>query len=114
MLGSLFERLFKCRHHRLTRPITPVTPDVSNGRTYVVCLDCAKHFEYDWGQMKVGKVIPQPVEGGVLPDDRPRRLRRGVKYAIVGSVLPLAVLLGKVLVSRPRRSRPSEEEKPKT
>jgi hypothetical protein len=61
--------------------------------------------------MKGGELIPQPVERGVLPEDRPpRRLRRGVKYALVGSILPLAVLLGKLLVSRPRRSRPSEEE----
>ena len=114
MPGSLFERLFKCPHRRLTRPITPVSPGVASSGTYVVCLDCAKHFEYDWGQMKVGKVIPQPGERGVLPERRPGRLRRGIKYALVGSVLPLAVFLSKVLVSRRPRSRPLEEKKSKT
>jgi len=28
-----------------------VTP--SQTGTYVVCLDCGRHFDYDWSQMKV-------------------------------------------------------------
>ena len=27
----------------------------SDGGIYVVCLDCGKHFDYDWSQMRVVK-----------------------------------------------------------
>jgi hypothetical protein len=105
----------------MTRPITPVSrPGVPSGGTYVVCLDCAKQFEYDWERMKIGKAIPRPVEDGVLPADLPRRRNPGVKYALLGSALPLAVMLGKTLLSKRRppsdtqRPRPSAEDKPET
>ena len=64
MIDSLLNLLFRCGHKRLSRPVTPVTrsgePTVE---TYVVCLDCGKHFAYDPENMRFGKRIketPQP------------------------------------------------------
>lgn len=28
-----------------------------SGETYVVCLDCAKQFVYDWDKMRTGELI---------------------------------------------------------
>ena len=57
-----------CRHGHLSQPFSAgssqparlrhteweaVTGDASGH--YVVCLDCGKHFAYDWSQMRVMK-----------------------------------------------------------
>jgi hypothetical protein len=57
-----------CWHRRLSMPFSPAPPrsyELSsqdapslppyNGGTYVVCLDCGRHFVYDWSQMRVLK-----------------------------------------------------------
>jgi hypothetical protein len=44
--------LFGCAHRHCTFPMTAKTPG-ANSTTYVVCLDCAKEFPYDWELMKV-------------------------------------------------------------
>ena len=44
--------LFGCAHRHCTFPMTAKTPG-ADSTTYVVCLDCAKKFPYDWELMKV-------------------------------------------------------------
>ncbi|HEX8813606.1 MAG TPA: hypothetical protein VF742_16590 [Terracidiphilus sp.] len=57
-----------CRHRHISQPFSAVsTSGHSSGHTeweaiiggasghYVVCLDCGKHFVYDWAQMRVMK-----------------------------------------------------------
>lgn len=54
----LLDSLFGCSHRHLSFPITirgvrhRNTAAALSG-TYVVCLDCAKQFAYDWDEMKV-------------------------------------------------------------
>jgi hypothetical protein len=51
--------LFGCAHHNCTFPITTkkpgtLTPEGKHStNTYIVCLDCAKEFPYDWQEMRV-------------------------------------------------------------
>ena len=105
MLGSIFENLFGCSHRRLTRPITPVSkPGVPSGETYVVCLECGKQFAYDWNHMRIGKPIERSPDSGVLQPEMPLAAKTKIKYALFGSAIPLAVLLGSALVTN-RRSK---------
>ena len=105
MLGSIFESLFGCSHRRLTRPITPVSkPGVPSGETYVVCLECGKQFAYDWNHMRIGKPIERSPDSGVLQPEMPLAARTKIKYALFGSAIPLAVLLGSALATN-RRAR---------
>ena len=58
MLEKIMNLLFRCRHHRLSRPLSPATKAGDpRSRSYVVCLDCGKHFDYDTTLMRLGKVI---------------------------------------------------------
>jgi hypothetical protein len=103
MIGTIFNMLFKCSHSRLTRPITPVSkPGVASGETYVVCLDCGKQFAYDWNHMRIGKQIDRSSDSGVLQPEMPGGRKAKMKYALFGSAIPLAVLLGSVLVTKRR------------
>jgi len=103
MIGSILDSLFGCSHRRLTRPITPVSkPGVPSGETYVVCLDCGKQFSYDWNHMRIGKPIERTSDSGVLHPDMPDKAKSKVKYALLGSAIPLAVLLGSVLAKKRR------------
>jgi hypothetical protein len=105
MLGSIFENLFGCSHRRLTRPITPVSkPGVPSGETYVVCLECGKQFAYDWNHMRIGKPIERSADSGVLQPEMPVGAKTKIKYALFGSAIPLAVLLGSALATN-RRAR---------
>jgi hypothetical protein len=105
MLGSIFESLFGCSHRRLTRPITPVSkPGVPSGETYVVCLECGKQFAYDWNHMRIGKPIERSPDSGVLQPEMPVAAKTKIKYALFGSAIPLAVLLGSALATN-RRAR---------
>ena len=50
-----FLSLFRCSHSRTTFPITRKRSAASAiNRTYVVCLDCGKEFDYDWKAMRMG------------------------------------------------------------
>jgi len=105
MIGSIFDSFFGCSHRRLTRPITPVSkPGVPSGETYIVCLDCGKQFAYDWNHMRIGKPIKRSPDTGVLRPDMPGAAKTKIKYALLGSALPLAVLLGSALATK-RRAR---------
>lgn len=56
MIDAMMNLLFGCRHHNMTRPITPVRKaSVTASCTYVVCLDCGQQFHYDTTQMCMGK-----------------------------------------------------------
>jgi len=44
--------MFGCAHRHLTFPRTTKKPG-ADSTMYVVCLDCAKKFTYDWELMKV-------------------------------------------------------------
>jgi len=108
MLGSILGGLFGCSHRRLTRPITPVSkPGVPSGETYVVCLECGKQFVYDWNRMRIGKPIERSVDTGVLNPEVPGAAKTKMKYALFGSAIPLAVLVGGALVAN-RRSKKGE------
>jgi hypothetical protein len=105
MISSIFQTLFGCSHKRLTRPITSVSkPGVPGGETSVVCLDCGKQFAYDWDHMRIGKPIERSHDSGVLPPDMPGAAKTKMKYALIGSAIPFAVLLGSAM-ARNRRAR---------
>jgi len=103
LIDSILNLIFRCPHHRLTRPVTPVSKaGQPHGETYVVCLDCGKQFAYDITQMKIGKPLASSPESGVLPPDMPRPRAHKVKYALWASV-PLAFFAGALLKGRPRK-----------
>jgi hypothetical protein len=57
VLTFLLSFLFSCRHRHYSFPISVPkqrVPLIRPGADmYVVCLDCARQFPYDWEQMKV-------------------------------------------------------------
>jgi hypothetical protein len=108
MIDTISNLLFRCSHRRLTRPMTPVSkPGAPSGETYVVCLDCGMQFSYDLKQMRIGKRIEKSATEGVLPPDLPKPAHTRMKYALLGSALPLLVMLGKGLASK--RTTPPQE-----
>ncbi len=58
-----------CRHRHMSLPFSSSTAtrkhadgggswdkiSSEDSKPYVVCLDCGKHFEYDWSRMRVVK-----------------------------------------------------------
>lgn len=65
MIDAIMNLLFGCRHHRITRPITPVRKVNSEaGAAYVVCLDCGQQFSYDTRQMCMGERLASPSSTG--------------------------------------------------
>ena len=59
MIDSMLNLLFRCRHGRITRPISPSSKSaVRQTGTYVVCLDCGKQFDYDLAKMRIGRAKP--------------------------------------------------------
>jgi hypothetical protein len=103
MIRPIFESLLGCSHRPLTRPITPLSkPGEPAGETYVVCLDCGRQFAYDWDRMRIGKEIERSPELGVLHHDMPGAAKTKIKYALLGSAIPLAVLFGRSLVTKRR------------
>jgi len=112
MIGSFLAGLFGCAHRRLTRPITPISkPGEPGGETYVVCLDCGKQFSYDWNRMRIGKPIERSSDTGVLQPDMPAPSNTKLKYALLGSAIPLAVMAGSALISK-RRGKPAASTEP--
>lgn len=60
--------LFGCRHKHITFPLR-------KQQIYVVCLDCAREFDYDWQSMKIGKQrvakrYRAPVEVQPIPEPK--------------------------------------------
>jgi hypothetical protein len=60
-LVGLADRLYGCAHYKTTFPMTLRAGASLDGRqahapeTYIVCLECGRHFAYDWTTMKVAK-----------------------------------------------------------
>jgi hypothetical protein len=58
-LVGLADWLYGCSHCRTTFPITLRASAGGDGRpgtqpeTYVACLDCGRHFAYDWTNMRI-------------------------------------------------------------
>ena len=60
-IGGWADWLFGCSHRRTTFPMT--LRDRASGEsrnrtqceTYIVCLECGRHFDYDWTAMQIAK-----------------------------------------------------------
>jgi hypothetical protein len=64
MIDTVLNLLFRCRHRRLTRPLTPTTkPGQPQSQSYVSCLDCGKRFDYDLDKMRIGKPSIMTIRG---------------------------------------------------
>ena len=88
MIDTVLNLLFRCPHHRLTRPVAPVTKvGQPSSQSYVVCLDCGKQFEYDVKQMRIGKPIVDH------PQEPPKPSKPKLKYALQG-LFAAAVVVG--------------------
>ena len=94
MIDSVLNLLFRCSHRRLTRPVAPITKaGQPHSRSYVVCLDCGKQFEYDAQEMRIGKAIDPSHDDHVAPAAARTPRKTKMKYALMAGV-PAAVLLG--------------------
>lgn len=81
-------------------------PGEPAGETAVVCLDCGKQFVYDWNHMRIGKPIKRSPESGVLDPEMPPAPKTKIKYALLGSAIPLAIMVGRGVAARRRERRP--------
>lgn len=54
--------------------------------------------------MRIGQRIKRSADSGVLEPDMPVASRTKIKYALLGSAVPLAVLLGGALVTKRRKT----------
>src|SRR6266516_3954107 len=104
VIDSMLNLVFRCAHVRLTRPFSPVSVHgVSQGGTYVVCLDCGKQFAYDLKEMRIGKPIDGLHDASVVPPSIPMPRKKKLKYALWAAV-PLAVAVGVALkIKKPKR-----------
>ena len=73
MLSTMANWLFGCSHRQTSFPIT--LRDGGGSRrhpksteTYIVCLDCGRHFAYDWEHMRVARGPAEGAEG--VPAER--------------------------------------------
>jgi len=102
MIDSVLNLLFRCSHRRLTRPVTPVSKaGVPTGGTYVVCLDCGKHFAYDAKEMRLGKAIGAGQDSPVVVPDPPKRSKG--KYAFWASV-SMVVVIASAWIGKTKRT----------
>jgi hypothetical protein len=109
MIDTVLNLLFKCPHRHLTRPFTPVShTGAAHDETYVVCLDCAKQFAYDFKAMRVGKPIEQTHEHSVVVPKMPATRKTKLKYVLAGVGLPLAVLIGSKFVRRKHQEKAND------
>ena len=53
IIASLIEAMFGCAHRRTTFPISIGRAKGQANRTYIVCLDCGREFDYDWSALAV-------------------------------------------------------------
>ncbi len=103
MIDSMFNLIFRCRHRRMSFPFRPASrTGVAQAEMYVVCLDCAKQFTYDWEHMRVGRAVDL-----VRKPDRPRGRSR-FRYLLWASALPVVWLIGNIF--KPRQGPPSDRK----
>jgi hypothetical protein len=97
MIDTVVNLIFRCSHQRLSRPVTPLGKDGKpNGPTYVVCLDCGKHFSYDFQKMRVGR--PLDLARGTPP-------RKSKWRTALLALIPAAIAIGSLLTSKGREKR---------
>ena len=70
---SFADALYGCSHRTTSFPMTlhgavsGAGPQAAPSETYVVCLECGRHFAYDWATMRTtsrraaGNTAPPPV-----------------------------------------------------
>ncbi len=75
---------------------------------YVVCLDCGKHFHYDWEHMRMGALIEDPVDTR-LPKPAVRK-RSSLRYLAAAITLPIFWLIGKMAFGRKRLKSEKEQK----
>ena|SRR5579871_5108314 len=110
MIDTVLNMLFRCPHHRLTRPVAPITKaGQPHSDSYVVCLDCGKQFTYDVKEMKMGKAVDHSHEVGVVPPNMPKPRNTKVKYALLAAV-PAAVVLAGLLKGGKKDLKPADEK----
>ena len=113
MIDSIWNLLFRCSHHRVTRPITPVSKaGVPHGDTYVVCLDCGKQFVYDLQKMHIGKPVRSTESVGVLHHNMPKPRTSKLKVAALASAVPIGWLVGMALRSSKKRANERSSKPP--
>jgi DNA-directed RNA polymerase subunit RPC12/RpoP len=104
MIDSVLNLIFRCSHRRLTRPVAPVSKaGQPRGKSYVVCLDCGKQFEYDLKEMKMGKAIDRKHDYSVVPAEPspPKSKWKYGKYALMAGVVIGAFVKGRILRRAP-------------
>src|SRR5262245_38961716 len=109
MIDSLYSVFFGCRHRRTSFPLRPASkPGEPPGETYVVCLDCARRFLYDWEQMRVGVELraATPLESALPPSDKRSKLRLLAALC----TLPLFWVVGKLVFGRKRLVQGKEQD----
>ena len=74
---------------------------------YIVCLNCGKHFHYDWERMRVGA----PIENQATPKS-PRPKSRAIRYFVAAMTLPAIWLIGKAAFGRKEQESETKHEKP--
>lgn len=78
-----------------------------HSRSYVVCFDCGKQFEYDLSRMRIGKVIDPERPGAVAAPRTPSRAKR-VTLGLLAAV-PLALMFGSAWKGR-KKARTDEPD----
>src|SRR3982750_932505 len=102
MIDSILNLLFRCGHRRLTRPVAPVTKaGQPPSKSYVVCLDCGKQFEYDVAEMRIGKVIDNSHRWEAGGPARAEAGKPRVSFALLAT-LPAFVMLGALFKGKKR------------
>jgi hypothetical protein len=115
VIDTLMNLLLRCRHRRLTSPLTRLSINgVPRGNPLVVCLDCGKQFEYDLSEMRIGKAIDHSHDVGVVPPRPSMPPTTKVKYAVLATV-PVAMVIGAMLktkkVSSEKNAPPMGEQR---
>lgn len=110
MIDTVINLLFRCPHHRLTRPMAPITKaGKPHSQSYVVCLDCGKQFEYDLNEMRIGRPIDHSHEHAIVPPPKAASRGKKVAYGLM-AVVPVAVLLGAVWKVKKKPGQQSESD----
>jgi len=103
----LLDLLFGCRHRHTSFPVSPaVKPGAPQAAIYIVCLDCGKHFQYDWEHMRVGA----PIENRAPSKSPNPHSRTAMKYFVAVFTLPVVWLIAKAALGR-TRLKPEKEQK---
>ncbi len=89
----LADWLFGCSHRRTTFPITLPASVGVNGQqstrseTYIACLECGRHFAYDWTTMRIVSpwtawVGARQVQGSISDKKDGLRCELRVRHAV--------------------------------